>query len=1438
MVDSVNNDLPLDFEATQDLPLEIDFQSSKNTPESVQNMHKSHAAILKNANEGKGLIQSFMEVEADADPKALIHMMSMEKADMDRQEVIDQFENDPGVTPVQMGENAQITNEMINDIQAMSTEDHIIDALSTIETEARKAVQISNELLVVNTLTELVEDYTTMDKIADFGKAVLMVPGLLDNIEVSNLVEDAGFAGVFGAEDRMKQVLMGLKHLQHEEPEKFADVFVGIVDQLNEVLPEGKVLEFVAAVAGPFGEENLGSFSDLWAGIDAASLATLGGSLAVRAVQLSRKLNAIKMANDLKNKEAAVEGATAAVVDETGSVAKAVGIDDVTVVNNAQPFKVNELDDMYAEGLSADTINNINRVRRNQSQVVEDIGDETLLREGLLDVQERTIAENKQIKELETLGFEDIQVLSRSTDSTKFQYSLVEDGEKLTDTFDMDLTLDMKTGVWKETEMSSLTKFLASPTTFAKNASEDVQAALRLDSTSQVVASTLKQLQTDALRPLLGPAGLKGLAPSVRTQLAQIDEVLLAGDRATEVYTADKLKSGELGVSLNDTQIEAYYNLRGVYDSLWSIRNQETRRSLVARGFKEVRSSDDFVEVGRPFDQSGAQALVNSGEVTAVFDPASSKILTVGSKDVSDLYTNGFTIARLESPKRFGDAGDFDMVVVRANEVKQLPQKVIHFREGYVPKVNKDAYWFAKRFENRTINGRTSATKVPTETVRFFRTQKEATEWIAENPQLGDVRALPDRAMEQQVLGSSQVGSGGGLYTGARAREEILFGKQGLPAERFNAFEALSMNINSLDNFVSRNQWRMGLQQKWINSAQAAGFDIQRFEKALIPAGDPRGTGLSKLATQIEDWSGFPSSSELAWDSFVSRTIEFAMNRPFLRKDFLIDGLHHLRRRDPIGAMRATSFHSLLGMFNPVQLWVQAQGASLALTMATKLTDPAGGIRAVKNQMALGLIDHMNSPEAFNRVAKAFAMSPEELTEIKRLWDKTGYRVSILNTADHAASATGYGIARDALRRVADKGLFFYRAGELFNRRTSFLVALEEYKQANKLGRGAKISDDGLKQIMTRANNFMLNLSKANRAQWQKGAWSLPTQFLQVQAKTVESLILGSNKTFTAGERLKLLTGQLALYGAAGIPLGNLGLRWAAEQLGVDQATANDLPKGAVKFLNEGLWGLYVFQALGADVDIASRGAIASGLEVLASDLMFSDASIVEKMFGAFGTIPHRFYNAYTVLKPMSVGALFHGADPTAAEIRMGVNSILGITSTWNNYQKGLFMERMNMLIDSRGNIIAEDDFNFSTELATKIGFQPAEARRTRDRELMVRASKDYRKQVTDTLLNTYWRYIVAIKDAETEAEKQKLTKNFEIANLVIAKSLRNQGEVQKVNESLLNRIRDGRDRQTRSIKAFLREFNNEQTLAYGTIVSSLQAQGIIRDDLFDEDDL
>jgi hypothetical protein len=795
--------------------------------------------------------------------------------------------------------------------------------------------------------------------------------------------------------------------------------------------------------------------------------------------------------------------------------------------------------------------------------------------------------------------------------------------------------------------------------------------------------------------------------------------------------------------------------------------------------------------------------------------------------DLEEVYAHGGQVVKFMEPITPPGTGErVSFAITRSDDITSLPRVVLHRRAGYVPKINKNVSYFVKAFEPTRLDGRDIAATDPgaaVRTLRFFDNRKEAEEWLAEHEKAnpGVYRVLEDRQLEQERRAGAVDGpgvGGHGLYTGPRASEDIPFGKAGGPTERIGSFEAIGRNLSSVARYVPRNAWRLGMEQRALNTANRLlpGSHYTSFNQLVNVPDTESGRFIKKLHDQIEEWMGFPTKEEQLWAATVQETYDKLVGTklPGLK------GLLYLKHKDPIAAARAAAFHSLLGWFNPIQLWVQAQGASVAL--GTNLFRPLELAKVIRGTTALAAVDHLENPRAIVHTAKAFGMAEDELVAMKALWEKTGLKDSILTTADHAAAAVGHGIGMDALARASNKGLVFYRAGELFNRRVSFVTALRRWQEKNP---GVQVTDDALKSILTQSNNLMLGLTRANRAQWQKGVWSVPTQFLQISTKTMETL-LGMNGNFTAAERGQILMGQLMLYGAAGIPLGGMGASWLIQSMGYTSQSdiENRLDPEIRKAINEGFEGWASMAMFGIDIDVGQRASLASGINQTLDRFIFDDGTLAEKFLGAFGSSATRFWRGMTgAFEPLSGGL----AETRAISNPLAVVGDMAKTlSTWNNASKGLFMNRYDLIVDRHGNPTVKREFSMAEEVAQAIGFRLTEEVQTYELRDIIAAKEQLRKDVVDSVVQVFWDYSLKAQDnALTEEYKQQTRDRMAL----LYQTLDTNYERQQARKAVQKRLALGQDSYSKQWQKARQLWNDGQVDMLLDWHSKLTTRGILQ---------
>lgn len=1402
----------------------------------------SDAAMLKSINEGSplhqilaglyqnGNMEDSKSTVQDAAAEYQITEQNIAKDHYNRQ-LMGEIED-----PEELADQAEAVSRFTRARQEdqIETARTMIQALGVEEDAEGIFTSLNGNLAMYRVVQEAADEVGIGDDIWDIARTFVF-GSLKDNISLS------GLSGIAGSEDYFVKLKAGL---DNTAPKDRAAALSVINEELKELLPDRqrvRALQILASpTAGTDAADSFGAFDPL---MDAAELAVLLTGVGAAAYGGFKGVKALSKVGG-KAEETAETIAVGAAAREKAAL-DAIGMDNDSLTSTMDPFMGEWIDREALDGLSPEIRNRVLEFERSAQDLnIGLVNDESFIREGWLTKQEEEVARRNITKRLEKEQDVDNVTTRREGDSIIATFDVKQEteitlrdaaGEPLRDGNDNIIT-ETRTEVVQQ-EQEFLLKLdedtqeivLADPGLVKRHltakgvwATEDfrevVRSAERLDLAEAKVLDDFRVLWQQALEPLTGK-GFKGFiktfTPKQRKKIQALDKLLMDGDEAGKVYTVSELRAGVNGFKPDDDVIEAYYNTRNVIDGLWYARNAELRKELVLKGNKNwtsnVGGKDHIAKTMS--DANAARNSFNTNKPTFIYDDVEAgDLLEVADLDLDELYAQGKMIVKLDKPTALSQyADEVSYAITYSDNISELPMEVLKYRAGYVPKLNENVGHVVKIAKARQIDGTRHAagSRVATnsaEAVRFFDSKKEADIWVdqqnakmvEEGGNLNDTMYIrvADRQLEKErsvTALSSDGGSAfsGGLYTGSRSSREILYGAEGTKPTRVNAYESISRAMTATSRYVSRNEWRLGQEQRILKTANQlfAGEHSPLDEPfrsfsdlAKVKADTEAGRKVKAMYDSMADWLNFPTSEELLFKESMQRILDnsgMLTKLPGMRK-----GLHVLKSKDPVGAARSAAFHSLLGFWNPVQLWVQAQGAAVAMSM--NIFNPKQFARVMRDQQFIHTMQYVaRDSKNFKHWAKAFGKSEDEARELITLWDKTGLQQSVLTTADHSAAEAGYGITMGALRGAADKGLFFYRGGELFNRRLSFMTAYHEWKTANK---GMAVDDEALKGILSRSNNFMLNMGKAQRATWQKGILGVATQFQQINMRILETLV-GANGNFTWPERGKMMLGQFALYGAAGIPLSSMGMQYLMEMRGyTDQAALeNDLGPEVIKAANEGFLGWATLQILGADVEVGDRSSLLGGIRRTANDFMFTEGTLADKLFGAFGNTSSRFWSTLTgTYKPLSLGLAENRAiDP----VLMMATPLISSISSMRNVDKAIFMHNMHRILGSNNTTMIRKDFSIFEELGVAIGFRLNQEADIWKVDARNRAVREYEKSVANIIVGMYNQY--ALKSVAGQITPE-YTRQFENDMAVLMQAVDPNGFGQaRVSEMVQKKLQD-----------------------------------------------
>jgi len=1070
---------------------------------------------------------------------------------------------------------------------------------------------------------------------------------------------------------------------------------------------------------------------------------------------------AVSGANIIKNLATGGSKAEAARVnqqilaDATGQVEEATGVNRVVAAANTSPFKFDShglksaTDDLSAE-ISKVEQAILNKRAEVQEDLTEIVSRRESLTESALTAEEQALAQERgltSVKELqqamlEQQGWHSSEAKIVGHTDTDFTIAYKVEGSPIERQFDY--TQYDKTGVYEtnasgKVEQNIFERWFSSPlTSIEKLSPGTVGAATRVNFAQDSMLLSLQKAATKIFSGLGSPK----LPAGIRSR-NKVNDVLLSGDEALagegKVFSLAELDAGIMTpnglVKLSGKEQAAYYASRDYYDALHFMESQRLSESLRFQGFKKIALRTSIDEDA--FASTAARPLDRSSLPTDLMRDPNAVLWSAGAKngkggkikfknlDVDRLYDEGFQMVRLLEKQKIG-AEYVEFAMVKGSDIKNIGLHTIHKKTGYIPKEAVDGFYFVKQVKSAKVNGKMRQGGLAT-TVGRFATKQEADKFASQLvsgevlPPKGagvgarkvDYTVTHDRELTAAQREREAVNGMGGLFYSSRSKIDIVNSLTGETPRRINALEAMERQMGHVARNIPLNQYRMGIQQEWLNTYKTHLVDPTDFNSPLIfEEGSKELRAAEGSRTWIRDQMRIPTQAEIFWEAQTRNMAEWMEGKPVLntnllgRETSLRRGVQSLSHKDPFSLLRATTFHSLIGAGNPAQLWMQAQGTSMAMAL-----EPLRAPQHLRMFLALRSGIFMKgsaAPKAMKTLEKAAGMKAGELETIIKEINANGLFKAIKSTADYAASQQSYGFTGAAIRDIADKALIFFREGEMVNRGFGYITARGRWQRKNP---GKDIStQEAQKEILSDTMDIILNLNRSARAAWQKGPVGNTTQFWQVNAKFMETILpkaLGGRSKFTGAEKSRLILGQLALYGGAGVPLGNWIAEEAAHAYGLEPG---DMSPEIQATITDGFWGFLANELFGDTLNLGQRGGMMSSATDMIDALVIKRMPLeaVKTMMGASGSLPPRIKRVFDTTLPLMLSP--QETDWSLDEFLNVMSSMGAVTSTWNNYTKAKMWYDIGQVRDTKGRLMFDIDRNEDMALvfAQALGFNPA----------------------------------------------------------------------------------------------------------------------------------
>jgi hypothetical protein len=250
-----------------------------------------------------------------------------------------------------------------------------------------------------------------------------------------------------------------------------------------------------------------------------------------------------------------------------------------------------------------------------------------------------------------------------------------------------------------------------------------------------------------------------------------------------------------------------------------------------------------------------------------------------------------------------------------------------------------------------------------------------------------------------------------------------------------------------------------------------------------------------------------------------------------------------------------------------------------------------------------------------------------------------------------------------------------------------------------------------------------MNMQSANAATWQKNWLGVPLQYMQVFTKFYENLIPGllfNKGQWTRAESARILAGQLTMYGTVGIPIAEDAYAYLADALGITPAQAKEQHPWVEKSLSQGAVG-FMAQILGMENNFSGDLSIIGGTtdtnlaefaKAMYQGVMTggSDIDLARALSGpSISTLTKSIDAGRSMFNAASILAQDPSLEVLGSQVYEVVDAFAGITSSWSNARKAIFLHDIGM-VSKQGNTIFSNsqfaDINLQTTFARAMGFQ------------------------------------------------------------------------------------------------------------------------------------
>ncbi len=458
--------------------------------------------------------------------------------------------------------------------------------------------------------------------------------------------------------------------------------------------------------------------------------------------------------------------------------------------------------------------------------------------------------------------------------------------------------------------------------------------------------------------------------------------------------------------------------------------------------------------------------------------------------------------------------------------------------------------------------------------------------------------------------------------------------------------------------------------------------------------------------------------------------------------------------KDPTRFARQVAFHSKLGLFNPIQLFVQAQTFTHMLGLAGPIQAGKGfGTAAIWRRMLLGGAN-MDDPKWVNHfagMASKFGWKQEDFVEAFKFMRASG----INNIGTQHSWKTDFldpGIFQGKIGRWADKSAVFFNETERMIHLIAHATAYSEWRKLNPV---AKLDNAAVSAIMDRYDMLTVNMTHASDSALNKGFLSVAGQFFSYQERLAEQFL---GKRLSKTEKARLLATYSAVYG---VPI-TLSASTAVPFY--EEFRQRLLEKGVqdnifVEGLSEGLVSTMLHWATGEQTDLASRYG-PNGIPLI-RDVWKGKADVMEIFLGASGSILGDIFKSTQPLV-MDFAGMFSDAKPTYNLVARDFIDLFSNVSTVSSGAKILAAVNLGRLVN-KGEVAVDEINTYQAVIMGITGLSPIQVKDIYVMQDALKHKQELQKFARDQIIKYYRRGFQA-KDHDDELAYYRTAQKWIVA--------------------------------------------------------------------------